>query len=456
MTRTAEGRSQKSEGAVGAFTALRAEGKGDRRQEPEVNPTTGLGRIEQLVTGIAKIAKIAVIAKIGRQQQVARTKVLQSRRKRINHSRILVLVLTGLFAMVQAGCSHAAPEHRALTPVRTAEIQTIATSGETRYSANIVPHAQVELSFKSGGYVENIHQVRGVDGRMRNLDTGDWVTKGTVLAIVRQRDYADQRDQARAQLARAQADHENAKLSFDRTSKLYASQSATKPEYDSAKAQYDSAIAAVNNAQAVLNEAQTALGDATLRAPFDGWITRRSVEIGALVGPSISAFTIVDTRSVRVVFGVPDNAIGRIKLGQQQKITTDVFPEAFAGRVTAISPAADPKSRVYSVEVTVPNPENQLKAGMIASLALGGETINRTRLGVPLSAVIRDPQKPDAFAVLLAEGDGNQATVRARNVELGDAYGNMIEVVGGVKAGDRIVISGSTLVKNGEQVRIIQ
>ena len=257
-------------------------------------------------------------------------------------------------------------------------------------------------------------------------------------------------------MARAQADYDHAKLNLDRTSNLYSTQSATRPEYDSAKAQNESAIASLNNAKAVLNEAQTALEDSSLRAPFDGWITKRSVDVGALVGPSVSGFTIVDTRSVRVVFGVPDNAISRIKLGQAQNITTDVLPQPFAGRVTAISPAADPKSRVYSVEVTVPNAKNQLKAGMIASLAMGGEVLPSTVLAVPLSAVIRDPQKSDAFAVLLAEGAGDPSTVRARTVELGDSYGNMIEVIGGIKSGERVVTSGATLVKSGEQVRIIQ
>jgi multidrug efflux pump subunit AcrA (membrane-fusion protein) len=73
-----------------------------------------------------------------------------------------------------------------------------------------------------------------------------------------------------------------------------------------------------------------------------------------------------------------------------------------------------------------------------------------------LSAVIRDPQNPQAFAVLLAEGAGDPATVRARSVELGDAYGNMVQVVGGVKPGERVVTAGATLVKSGEQVRVIQ
>jgi len=366
------------------------------------------------------------------------------------------LTLVGLCTIGQVGCSRASSEPRPLTPVRTALVQTIPTGSETRYSANIVPNAQVDLAFKSGGYVESIRQVRGVNGRMRNVDIGDWVTKGTVLAVVRQKDYSDQRDQAKAQLARAQADYGHAKLTFDRTSNLYSTQSATKPDYDLAKAQLESAAAALDNAKASLAEAQTAFDDTSLAAPFDGWIIKRSVDIGALVGPSVAGFTIADTHSVRAVFGVPDTAMARVKLGQRQVVKTDVFPDVFAGHVTAISPAADPKSRVYSVEVTLPNPRNQLKSGMIGSLSFEGEMLPSVVLAVPLSAVIRDPQKPEQFAVLLAEGTGDPATVRARSVQLGDAYGNMIQVLGGVKSGERVVSTGATLVKSGEQVRIIQ
>jgi RND family efflux transporter MFP subunit len=376
--------------------------------------------------------------------------------KRISRVEVLALLIAGAGTHSQIGCSNAAREETMLTPVRVAEVQNITTGSETRYSANIVPNAQVDLAFKSGGYVQSIRQMRGADGRMRNVDTGDWVTRGTVLAVVRQQDYNDQREQARAQLARAQADYENANLTFTRVSNLYKTQSATKPDFDSAKAQQESAAAALDNAKAVLAQAQTALEDSSLRAPFDGWIIKRSVDVGTLVGPSVAGFTLADTKSVRAVFGVPDNAMDRLKLGQQQSIMTDVFPTPFAGRVTAISPAADPKSRVYSVEVTIPNPKNELKAGMIASLSFNGAILPNAVLAVPLSAVIRDPQNAKEFAVLTTEGKNDPATVRARTVELGDAYGNMIEVLGGVKAGDRVVTSGATLVKSGEQVRIIQ
>lgn len=376
--------------------------------------------------------------------------------QQISVSKFLISSLAAVYVLTLAGCSKANSEPRALTPVRTAVVETISTGSETRYSANIVANAQVDLAFKSGGYVESIRQIRGADGHMRKVDIGDWVTRGTVLAVVRQKDYSDTREQARAQVARAQADYDHAKLSFERTSNLYSTQSATKPEYDSAKAQNESAIASLNNAKAALAQADTALGDSSLRAPFDGWIVKRNVELGALVGPSSPTFTIADTRSVRVVFGVPDNAMAKVKLGQKQAITTDAFSETFQGRVTAISPSADPKSRVYSVEVTIPNPKDQLKSGMIASLNIGGEGLPNAVLAVPLSAVIRDPQKPEAFAVLCTEGTGDPATVRARAVELGDAYGNMIQVLGGVKVGDRVVTAGATLVRSGEQVRVIQ
>jgi multidrug efflux system membrane fusion protein len=375
---------------------------------------------------------------------------------KVRVSHVSAVVLAALYAISQVGCTHAESEPRALTPVRTAEVQAISTGSETRYSANIVPNAQVDMVFKSGGYVVDIRQVRGADGRTRAVDTGDWITRGTVLAVVRQQDYTDRREQAQAQLARSQADYEHAKLTYDRTSNLYSTQSATKPEFDQAKAQYDGSVASLQNAKASLAEAQTALNDSSLRAPFDGWIIRRNVDIGALVGPTSPAFTIADTRSVRAVFGVPDNAMGRIKLGQRQAITTDALPDEFSGRVTAISPAADPKSRVYSVEVTIPNAHNQLKSGMIASLVVGGETLRKSVLAVPLSAVIRDPQDPQGFAVLIAEGSGDPVIVHSRKVDLGDAYGNMIQVLGGLKAGERVVSAGSTLVRSGDKVRVMQ
>jgi RND family efflux transporter MFP subunit len=340
-------------------------------------------------------------------------------------------------------------------PVHTAMVQTIAVGNGAKYSASIVPYAQVDLAFQSGGYVESIRQVKSPSGGMRNIDQGDWVQKGTVLAVVRQQDYKDKLEQANAQLARAQADYDKAKLTFDRTSALYASQSATKPDYDSATAQLASTTASVSGAKAQVSEANVALAYCELRAPFSGWVVKRSIDLGSLVGPATNGFTLADTDSVKAVFGVPDTSISRVRLGQHLAISTDALPQQFAGRVSAISPAADPKSRVFSVEVTIPNPKNQLKSGMIASLALNGMQLPQSVLAVPLSAVIRDPARADNFAVMVTEGSGDFETARLRPVELGDTYGNMITAKGGLTFGERVITTGVSLIKSGDKVRVI-
>jgi RND family efflux transporter MFP subunit len=302
--------------------------------------------------------------------------------------------------------------------------------------------------------VKSIRQVKGVDGRIRNIDAGDWVTKDTVLAVVDQQDYVNKLEQAKAQLERAQAEHEKAKLTFDRTDALYASKSATKPDYDSAKAQLDSTAAGVTSAKAQIGDAQIALGYCSLRAPFNSWIVDRDVDVGALVGPATKGFSVADTRSVKAVFGLPDVSIRQVKLGQVLTITTDALSGEFRGRVTSISPAADPKSRVYSVEVTIQNPNNALKSGMIASLAVGGEELAHPVLAVPLASVIRD-SSGSGFAVMLAVGSGDTLSARLRPVDLGDAYGNVIGITNGLAAGDKVITTGATLVKDGDTVRVI-
>ncbi len=370
-------------------------------------------------------------------------------------ARFLLAALAGAAMLGATACKQQNSAETLPLPVHTAVVKAIDVGNGAKYSASIVPYAQVTLAFQSGGYVDSIRQVKSPSGGMRNIDQGDWVQKGTVLAVVRQQDYQDKVQQAQAQLSRAQAEFEKAKLSFDRVSALYASQSATKPDYDSAQAQLASTTASVSGAQAQLSEANVALAYCSLQAPFNGWIVNRNVDLGTLVGPATNGFTLADTRSVKAVFGVPDTSIGRVRLGQNLAITTDAFPQSFAGRVSAISPAADPKSRVFSVEVTIANPNDRLKSGMIASLALDGSQLPQSVLAVPLAAVIRDPGRAGGFAVMIAEGGGDTETARLRAVELGDIYGNMIAAKGGLSSGESVITAGVGLIKNGDKVRII-
>jgi multidrug efflux system membrane fusion protein len=370
----------------------------------------------------------------------------------------VAFVSTMTFAAVLhiTSCGKATSEARPLTPVRTSIVESISAGDSNTYSANIQPYQQVDLAFKSNGYLASIRQVKDANGKVRNIDQGDWVTKGTVLATVSQDDYKEKLQQANAQLARAQANYERSKLSFDRMSVLYKNGAATVTDYDNSRASMLDGEASIQNAKASIAEAQIALGYCELRAPFDGWIVRRNVDEGQLVGPATNGFTISDVRSVKAVFGVPDTAMEHIRLGSPEIVTTDAVPGNFNGHVTSVSPSADPKSRVYSVEVTIPNGDNRLKAGMIASITVRSGPEGKMVDVVPLTAVVRSLTRTNGFSVFIPEGNTDAVKVRAQEVELGATYGNRIAVEQGLKAGDRVVTYGATMIKDGETVRVIQ
>src|SRR5450755_2959616 len=158
----------------------------------------------------------------------------KTRRRNTWSTSLLAVSLAGITMM--SACRSNVSTPQPLTPVRTSEVQSIVAATSNTYSANIQPYQQVDLAFKSNGYLASVRQVKDATGRVRNIDQGDWVTKGTVLATVDEGDYKEKVQQANAQLARGQANYDRAKLSFDRTSVLYQNGAATKPDYDNANA----------------------------------------------------------------------------------------------------------------------------------------------------------------------------------------------------------------------------
>jgi RND family efflux transporter MFP subunit len=341
------------------------------------------------------------------------------------------------------------------TPVRVTSVGTFEGSGGIRYSANINAFTQVTLSFKSAGYVDNIAQRRGADGRVRVLQVGDPVTQGEVVAHIREGDYLDKVNSAKAQLAQVQASYDKSQLDFERASKLLSSDSLTKAQYDTAKASFDSDAAGLANAKANLQLATTALNDCSLRSPINGWVVERDVEIGALAATGTQAFIVADTHLVKAVFGVPDTTVQSAKLGTPQTVTTSSLPGEFHGKITAVSPSADPKSRVFSVEVTIPNGDNRLKPGMVATLSVGAGKIEQPTTVVPLSAVVRSSKHAEGFAVFVIEDQGGKSFAHERVVEIGDTLGNMISVTQGLKVGENVVVVGGTQIKDGDEIRVI-
>jgi multidrug efflux system membrane fusion protein len=332
------------------------------------------------------------------------------------------------------------------TPPLPVTISTVGASsagpGETRYGGAIEADASVDVAFRVNGVVEAITQVRGADGRLRPIQDGDLVQRGAVLARLRQDEYSNQVSRAEAEARQAQADYE-------RAAQLYENRSVSKADYDAAYARYTATRAAQSTAE-------ISRGDATLRAPITGVVIRRNVEVGSLGGPTVPAFTVADTRVVKVVFGVPDIVVARLKLGGDLGIEVEALPgEALEGRITRISPSADPNSRVFEVEASLPNKEGHLKVGMLATLRLAGAGGLSTAVYLPLAAVVRPVGDTAGYAVYVVQDSGETASARIRPVSLGDVRANLIAVTSGVTQGERVIVRGATIVADGQPVRIL-
>jgi RND family efflux transporter MFP subunit len=364
--------------------------------------------------------------------------------------------LAGLCVLLAAmtGCQrNTQSPAKSPVPVRLAEVTLYASQDGLRYSASIVPFAQASLSFKSSGYITNIRQVVGADGRRRDTDTGDYVPSGTVLAQIRQQDLTNQVDQAEAQAGQATAQHVQAGQDYQRAKALYATQSLTRPDFDQAQARFESTLAAVNQASAVLHQAQLALKDSDLKAPFSGFILARNIELGNLATPATTAFTIVDISAVKVSFGVPDYVLRQLHLGQELAIRLQDDPRDYQGKVTSISPNADERNRVFAVQVTVANHSGQLRPGMIASLSLGDGSPTPAP-SVPPSAIVPYPSQPGHFAVMVAEERSGKWTARLREVRLGETHESSIAVTG-VQPGEKVIAVGAQLLTDGEPIEVI-
>src|SRR5215813_3251404 len=184
-----------------------------------------------------------------------------------------------------AGCTKQSVPEPVVQAVTAGVAEQIQPDVPERYSASIEPFAQVDLAFKSGGIIEQIYQVRGADGRMRNVEAGDRVSRDTQLAQVRPLDYQHRLDSAEAQLGQARANFSEAEIEYTRASNLFQSASLVKPQFDQTKGRYESLRAtvtaaeeAVKAAEAAVTDANLSLHDTSLRAPFTGWVTARNVD----------------------------------------------------------------------------------------------------------------------------------------------------------------------------------
>ncbi|MFQ5589778.1 MAG: efflux RND transporter periplasmic adaptor subunit [Phycisphaerae bacterium] len=263
-----------------------------------------------------------------------------------------------------------------------------------------------------------------------NVTAGQKVRKGDVLARLDDEELTARLEQAQASASAARSARDQAAIEYNRVKQLMDQSAASKIEWDRVQSARRSAEAELQRAEQAVTEAQTILGYATIRAGIDGVVVDKRVEAGDMVTPGQTLLTLYDPTRMQLVASVRESLTRRLQVGQAIGVSIETLGHSCEGRVSEIVPEAESASRTFLVKVTGPCPPG-VYSGMFGRLMIPLE--DESVLVIPRSAVRRVGQLE---LVQVVEGDG----IRRRAVRLGRLLDDEVEVLSGLREGERVVV----------------
>lgn len=247
---------------------------------------------------------------------------------------------------------------------------------------------------------------------------------------------------AASALRKATLNRELARRDFDRFRNLQQEGAVAVSSYEAMRLK-------LADAEADLVAARRRYGDTAVKAPFDGTVTSRLVEVGNLVQPGMKVANMVDLSRVKIIVSVPEKQVSLLSEGMPVQVTTDVWPgKVFTATATAIS-AKSSKEHTYQVEAVMENPKGApFRSGMFARAAFVGRE-PRESLLVPRQALVGSLGTPELFVV-------RQDVARRVRVVAGAEQGGSLEILQGLSEGDQVVVSGQNELSDGSQVTVVR
>jgi membrane fusion protein (multidrug efflux system) len=384
-----------------------------------------------------------------------------------------------LAALALAGCSRsqdaqARGREDALKPVKTDMVRQETVHRTVEVVATLAAVDEATISSEADGVVSRIF-----------VDLGDRVKANEVMVELDREKSQYNYDQQKATLARALAKYGaaaverlppieqtpdvqkasaelvQAKQAYERADELHKRQLVPRQTLDDAEAtlhskqaSYDSALQNAKNlradiagSQANMNLADRQLRDTYIRAPFEGYVQKRLVNLGQLVKAPTPVMNLVRIDPLKVTAEIPERLGPWIKIGQPVTLTVDAYPDkTFTGRVSRISPAVNTQTRAFPFEALVPNGAAELKPGTFARVHVETARVEQV-LTLPYTALQYRYGVNRVFAV-------NGDRLAARELKIGDRIGDRIEIVSGVKAGEQIAVTEVEKLTDGLKVSV--
>jgi membrane fusion protein (multidrug efflux system) len=268
-----------------------------------------------------------------------------------------------------------------------------------------------------------------------HFEEGQPVEAGTVLVEL-------DGTRARANLAAARATLVESEAQLTRAVLLREAQSLSQSVYDTRLARRDADRAALAVAESVFS-------DSKVRAPFEGRVGLRRVSVGSLVTPETIITTLDDTDPIKLDFDVPETSLSKLAPGNAVTAHSAAWPdETFRGEVAAVDTRIDPVSRTVTARALIPNAEAKLRPGMFMTVTVLREEVQA--LVVPEQAIVPEQSRQFVFVV---DGEGR---VEKRAVQTGRRRPSLVEVVSGLRDGERVVTEGTQRARSGAIVEVVR
>lgn len=355
--------------------------------------------------------------------------------------RLSALAGAALLLLLTAGCEPPAetPEPL-LRPVQYLEARTGNVARVRTYSGTSRYRRESQLSFKVGG------SIRSVD-----VNVGDSVQAGSLLASLDPSTYQLQVQQAQATLAQTTAAERNAVAAYDRLKGLYENGSASRNDLDAARAAAESSRAQVNAAEKALELSRLNASYTRLRADANCLIAAVDIELNENVSAGAPVMSITCGRAIEIRVDVPESLVGELRRNMPAAVNFAAIPgESFSARLSELGVASSVNSATFPVTVVVDREDEMLRSGLAAQVSFRIGEAADTGIRVPLAAVGEDAQ--GAFLFVAEATTAGEGIVRRRAITLGELTADGVEVLTGLANGERVVTAGVSVIRDGQAV----
>lgn len=280
------------------------------------------------------------------------------------------------------------------------------------------------------------------------VEEGDWVKKGQLLATLDSTSLGFNLKASQAELSQAEIQYEQAKRDLERYQALIAQNVIAERNFEEIRLRKEETAQKIERLKAVTADLSDRLKKTRVLSPVSGYVVQKNTQVGEWIKEGGAVVTIAVLNPVKIMVPLPEIYVRRISRMQKVSITFDALPgQNYQGRITALIPEADPRARTFPIKISLHNPKNKIKAGMLARVIFPvGE--RRRAVLVPKDAIVLGDSGSLVYIV-------DRETAMPVPIKAGLAYNSFIEVVQGLKPGQQVVTRGNERLIPGAKVKIL-